>query len=142
MPIRVFEKGHRPPEFYAYIGPYALNRSVTKEMHDPMYGQIYDEPHAVWFVDTTDTGDLRGFCALFDGDKEIFLDNCYVVPGYRGQGVGRSLFATRLDYARGIAGGRRIRGITMNDTQYRIYLAHGFTLASKRGRYYWMQLGG
>lgn len=141
MNIRVFEKGERPPEFYAHVGPFALNRSATKELHDPMYGSLYDEPYAIWFMATDDAGGLLGFCALFDREKELFLDNCYVVPQHRRQGVGKALFAARLEYAKRISGHRPIKGITMNEAQYRIYLAHGFTLTSKRGKYYWLKLG-
>lgn len=140
MNIRTFEKDDRPPEFYAHIGPYALNRSVTKEMHDPMYGHIYDEPHAIWFVAINDSGELLGFCTLFEREKDLFLDNCYVVPGHRRNGVGRALFAARLEYAKRIANHKPIKGITMNESQYRIYLEQGFTLTSKRGKYYWLSL--
>lgn len=139
MNIRVFDKGDRPAEFYAYIGPYALNRAATKELHDPMYGSLYDETYAIWFVATGDDGTLLGFCALFDREKELFLDNCYVVPEYRRNGVGRALFAARMEYAKRIFNRRPIKGITMNESQYRIYLEHGFVLTSKRGKYYWLK---
>lgn len=140
MKVLVYGKNERPAEFYAYVGPVALNRAATKELHDPQYGQIYDEPYATWFVAVDEADALLGFCALFDREKELFLDNCYVVPQHRRQGVGKALFAARLEYAKRIGNHRPIKGITMNEAQYRIYLAHGFTLSSKRGRYYWLKL--
>lgn len=139
MEIKVYEKGQRDQAFYAYVGPYALSREVTKEMHDPQYGQIYDEPYAVWFL-ATENGKLLGFCALYDKPKEVFFDNCYVVKDHRGQGIGKALFAARLEYSGRIAAGRKIKGVTMNPVQYEIYLKYGFKLASKRGKYYWMEM--
>lgn len=140
MHIQVFEKGIRPPEFYAFIGPVAFNRAAMKELHD-QYGSLYDEPHAVWFVALGEAGECLGFCALFDQDgKDMFFDHCYVLPAHRNQGVGKALFAKRMDYARRIQGPRKVRGVTRNDVQYQTYLKHGFRLANKRGRYCWMEL--
>lgn len=132
----------RDNAFYGYIGPYALNREVTREMHDPQYGAIYDEPYATWFILTGNRGELYGFCAMFEKEKEIFFDNCYVVKEFRGKGYGKKLFEIRLNMAKSIADGRKIKGITMNEIQYNIYLENGFRLASKRGKYYWMEMEG
>lgn len=140
MKIKVYEKGCRDAEFYSYVGPFALNRKVTDEMHDKQYGPIYDEPYAVWFVATEANGELLGFCALFDKEKEIFLDNCYVVKEHRGKGIGQKLFVARLERAKKIQGKRKIKGITMNEAQAHIYQKNGFRLASKRGRYFWFEL--
>jgi GNAT superfamily N-acetyltransferase len=138
--IIVYEKGNRDARFYRYIGPLALDRKVTAEMHDKQYGPIYDEPYAVWFMAIDDHGALLGFCTLFDKEKEVFLDNCYVLPAHRGKGIGQRLFAERLNRAKAIQGRRKIRGITMNEAQAHIYSKFGFRLASKRGKYYWLEL--
>lgn len=140
MKVIVYEKGVRDSRFYQYVGPFALSREVTKEMHDPQYGAIYDEEYAIWFILVNDDNELLGFASLFDKEKEIFLDNCYIPHKHRGNGYGGYLFEYRLNYAKGIAGKRKIKGITKNDVQYHVYIKNGFTLASKRGKYYWMEL--
>ena len=139
--VKVYEKGNRDAGFYGYIGPFALNRRVTEEMHDKQYGPIYDEPsYATWLIATKNNGELLGFCTLFDKEKEVFLDNCYVVREHRGKGVGQKLFVKRLELAKQIQGQRKIKGITMNEAQAHIYQKYGFHLASKRGRYFWLEL--
>lgn len=140
LKIKVYDKGYRDAEFYNYIGPFALNRRVTEEMHDKQYGPIYDEPYAIWFIATKDNSELLGFCTLFDKEKEIFFDNCYVLPEYRGQGIGQKLFTERLNYAKSIQGKRKIKAITMNIVQAHIYEKNGFRLSSKRGKYFWFEL--
>ncbi len=140
MRIVIYEKGHRDANFYRYIGPLALSRGVTQEMHDKQYGPLYDEPYAIWFVAFDDHSEFLGCCTLFDKEKEIFLDNCYVLPKHRGKGIGQQLFAERLRRARDLQGHRKIRGITMNEAQAHIYQKFGFRVASKRGKYYWMEL--
>jgi len=132
----------RDNAFYGYIGPYALNREVTKELHDPQYGSIYDEPYATWFILVGKHDETLGFCAMFEKEKEIFFDNCYVPKEHRGKGYGKKLFETRLNMAKSIANGRKIKGITMNEIQHKIYEDYGFRTASKRGKYYWMVLEG
>lgn len=138
--IKVYENGVRDEQFYSFIGPFALNRKVTEEMHDFQYGGIYDEPYATWFIALDEAGTLLGFATLFEKPKpnEIFLDNCYVLEEYRKQGIGGKLFAARQEYAENIQNGRKIKGITKNEIQYRLYLKHGYKLSSKRGKYYWM----
>lgn len=140
MRIITYEKGHRDIAFYNYIGPLALNRNMITEMHDKQYGPIYDESYAIWFIALDDNDKLLGFCTLFDKEKEIFFDNCYVLPEYRFKGFGRALFAARLERARLIQGNRKIKAITKNEIQASRYLKNGFRQTSKRGKYYWMEL--
>lgn len=140
MRVIVYEDGYRDQKFYGYIGPFALDRNITKEMHDPQYGAIYDEDYAIWFILVDDKDKLLGFATLFDKEKEVFFDNCCVPKEQRGKGYGSYLFEYRLNYAKSIAGKRKIKGITKNDIQQHIYIKNGFKLASKRGKYYWMEL--
>lgn len=137
MDIKIYEEGVRDPAFYAAIGPFALNRNVTKELHDFQYGGLYDEDYATWFL-AYEGKMLLGFCSIFIKEKELFFDNCYVLKAHRGNGIGKALFARRMEYARDIQQGRRLRGITKDEIQYHLYCAHGFKLASKRGKYYWL----
>lgn len=141
MQIKVYEPGYRDARFYSWVGPFALDRRVTEELHDMQYGSIYDEPYATWFIGVDEeTGDLIGFAALYEKTKpnEIFLDNCYILPQYRGKGYGKQLFAARMRHAERIQGKRKIKAITKNEIQYGIYLKHGMQLSSKRGKYYWV----
>lgn len=141
--IIIYQCGQpRDHMFYSYIGPYALNRKVTSEIHDLQYGSIYDEPYAAWIIMTDKRDDLIGFCAIFEKEKEIFFDNFYIVENYRRQGFARELFRFRMNMAKSIANGKKIKGITQSEIQYRIYNDNGFKLASKRGKYYWMVLEG
>lgn len=132
----------RDSKFYSAIGPYALSKEVTIEMHDLQYGSLYDMPYANWIILTDNKDDTIGFCAMFEKEKEIFFDNCYVDPKHRGKGYGKELFKIRMNMAKSKANGRKIKGITMNDIQYNIYLKNGFILKSKRGKYYWMEMEG
>lgn len=140
MEIKVWNEGIRDAEFYSRIAPFALDREVVNELHDAKWGGVYDAPCATWFVAVGDNGETLGFAALFNKEKELFLDHNFVVAEHRGKGIGKLLFETRLQFAREIQGKRKIKGITMNPVQYNVYLKHGFTLASKRGKYYWMEL--
>lgn len=137
--VLVYRAEHeRDNRFYGYIGPYALNREVTAELHDTKYGCMYDESYATWIILLDKKENLLGFCAMFEKEKEIFFDHFYILKEHRGKGLGKELFQTRLNMAKSIAEGRKIRGVTMNEIQYNVYLKYGFELASKRGKYYWM----
>jgi len=140
MEIKIYEKGKRDSLFYKLIGPIALQKNIASEMHDLQYGGIYDDPdNAVWFFALEGKTLLR-FCSLFDREKELFFDNCYVIPEHRNKRIGIKLFTARLDYTKSIQGNRHIKGITKNEIQYRIYLKYGFELASKKGKYYWLKM--
>nr|MDD5486722.1 hypothetical protein [Dehalococcoidales bacterium] len=69
--VMIFKAGEpRDDKFYQYIGPFALNRAVTKELHDPQYGAIYDEPYGTWFVMTDQQENVIGLCAMFEKRSE------------------------------------------------------------------------
>ena len=138
MEIKVWHEGQRDSEFYSRIGPYSLDKGVVGELHDTKWGGMYDAPYATWFIAVGKQGETLGFAALFNKEKELFLDHNYVIPECRGQGIGKKLFETRLEFAKGIKGNKKIKGITMNPLQYNTYIKLGFALASKRGKYYWM----
>lgn len=139
MEIKVYEKGKRDKDFYGWIGPFALNRTVSDEIHDRKYESVYDEPdRATWFIGL-DGDELVGFCAIYESQNQVYLDNSYILPEFRGNGYGKELFAFRLEFALEIAAGRPIKGITMSPKQYKIYLQNGFVETSKRGRYWWMR---
>lgn len=138
MKVIIYEPEKRDRDFYAYIGPYALDQSVTQELHDLQYGAIYDKPYATWFIAIDETNnELLGFATLFDKPKEIVLDNFYIVPNQRGKGFAKKLFAVRMERAVQMQGARKIKAITKNEIQYQIYLSFGMKLSSKRGKYYW-----
>lgn len=139
MRIITYQPGERDDAFYRHIGPLALSRNVTGEMHDQQYGSLYDEPYATWLLAFADDGQFIGCAAIFNKPKEVFLDHCYVLPTLRGIGIGKRLFAARLEVARALADQRPIRGITMNPCQRHIYELHGFTVRSQRGKYSWME---
>jgi len=141
MELVIYQKGKRDGRFYEWLGPYALDRSVSDEIHDRKYESLYDEPDiGTWVFAINEDKAVMGFCAIYEKPKEIYLDNSYVDKAFRNVGVGNKMFEKRLEIAKELSNGRPIKGITKSECQYKIYLKHGFTLASKRGRYWWVKL--
>jgi len=141
MKFVLYQKGQRDKKFYEWLGPYALDRSVSDEIHDRKYESIYDEPNiGTWVLAIAEDNKVMGFCAIYEKPKEVYLDNSYVDKVYRNKGIGKALFEKRLGIAKELSGGRPIKGITKSECQYKIYLKYGFVLTSKRGRYWWVKL--
>ncbi len=143
MKFVIYHSGDRDIRFYQWLGPYALDRAVSDEIHDRRYETLYDEPDtATWLFVLSDghERELMGFCAIYEKPKEIYLDNSYVIPEYRGKGVGTKMFEKRLEMALQLGQGKPIKAITKSECQFAIYQKFGFELASKRGRYWWVKL--
>lgn len=136
--IITFDKGHRDSRFYNFVGKLALDRNVTKELHDIQYGSVYDEiDTATWLLASIDNV-IVGCCAFYDRGKYYLLDNTYVLKQFRGLGIGSLLFSKRFELARSF--NKTLKVITKNPIQAHIYEKYGFQLTSKRGKYLWYSL--
>lgn len=140
MIFKVYKPNERDKEFYGYVGKYSLDREAVKEIHGGLE-IIYDEPdYATWIIVLDDDEKtVKGFCAFYEKENEIYLDNSYIPKEHRNNGVGKAMFEKRLELINEIANGRPVRGITKTEAQYKIYLKHGFEKTSKRGRFYWLK---
>lgn len=75
------------------IGPFLTSR----EVHKSLGGPVVSEPEATtWWVATNGKA-VVGFCALRD-DGAYWLENSYVVPDARGEGVHTKLSDARLKH--------------------------------------------
>lgn len=117
--------------FFAYMGAFFAFRIYAQEMGG---WQFYTKPGSVWFVAFDTSKDkVQGFCSIIQEKNHVYFDNMYVLPEYRGQGISRLLYDTRLKYAPLM--GQEIRVITDNPIQLKRYRESGFIEYGKRGRY-------
>lgn len=84
------------PQFYAWIGPFAMNPEVIKEY---MGYPLVTGPDWNWFV-AFENGVVAGFCAYYKkGDKLVF-ENTYVIAERRNNGLYKELFEARMEYVK------------------------------------------
>lgn len=116
--------------FYSTMGRFFAYRDYAKEMGG---WQFYNQDNSTWFLAYTKKNELIGFCAMFNENTHVFLDNFYILPEHRGKGYSKELFDTRLKAAKRI--GKDIRAIADNEIQMKNYERNGFVHYGDRGRY-------
>ena len=94
----------------------------TDDVLDGVWGWLMDATHEVSALVADDAGALAGFAHIrklhdtFTAGPAWFLDDLYVAPDHRGQGIARALI--ERGYADGIAGGGgTFRWITAADNE-------------------------
>lgn len=127
MNIEVFDS--ETPRFWLLMGHFFAHREYAREMGG---WQFYTKAGSVWFVAVQDEN-VIGFCSAINERHYWFFDNFYVLPAFRGKGVGSALHEARMDRIRPT--GREIRVISDNPIQHRKYLQQGFGFDGMRGRY-------
>lgn len=117
---------YKDNEFYNTMGKYFADRSFIKELDN----QLYDNEKMIWFLYYEE--ELKGFASL-EIDKKIKLDNVYVLPKYRHNGICNELIKHITTNT-----SKEIELITRNEIAKRIYEKYGFKEKSKNGRFYKM----
>ena len=124
--IRVFKSEDQDDFFYMFMGPYFASLDIAKELER----QLYNKDGSVWYMSTFNQSVL-GFAALFDNGKHYFLDNLYVLPIHRNQGVARELVAEIVqDYT-----DKPIKCVACNSHAIRIFRSLGFEEVGRNGKY-------
>lgn len=127
--ILTYEQHEQNEKFYSIMGRFFASRDCAKEMGG---WQFYNKDNSTWLL-AYEGKDLIGFCALFEENTHVFMDNFYILKSYRGKGYSRTLFDYRLKFAKGL--NKEIRVITNNPFQMKNYERNGFTHYGDRGQY-------
>ncbi|MCQ2143808.1 MAG: GNAT family N-acetyltransferase [Bacteroidales bacterium] len=92
-----------------------LSPEQMEYMMDWMYSeesleaQILDKGHIYYIVEGKGYVSIRPDGELPDGRPLFHLEKIYVLPDFKGQGLGRMFFSTAVEEARRLAGGRPFR---------------------------------
>ena len=124
--IRIFKSEYQGAEFYANMGKYFASLDIAKELDR----QLYNKPNSVWYISTY-RNVILGFAALFDNRKYYFIDNLYVRPEHRNEGVAKELIQEIVsDYS-----DKPIKCIANNPYALKIFHNLGFTEDGSNGKY-------
>lgn len=128
-------------DFYSTIGKYALDQNVIGEMHDLIYGGLYDNTLSTWFIFYDNSDNIIGFICFYNKEKYISLEYFYIEKMFRNKGNGKKILRFCLDYYKELFKDNiiRIKSTTKNEILLNIYLNHGFVVKSKRGKYYYVE---
>lgn len=107
------------------MGKFFADRSVIKEMDC----QFYNENNMIWFVDFDKEGNVVGFASIQKKKDKSYLDNFYVIPSHRGQGIGRQLLNEIIQEF------DNIHLISRNDIAINMFKKVGFIEYGQNGRY-------
>ena len=124
--IRVFKSDSQQDNFYALMGRHFASLDIAKELER----QIYNYENSVWYISTYKRTVL-GFAALFDNGKYYFLDNLYVFPQHRNDGIARELVTEIVsDHT-----DKPIKCIANNPYALKIFHSLGFVEVGQNGKY-------
>lgn len=130
MKIKQFNQNN--DDFWKLIGPFLVSSHVRKELGMA----ISSDESYFWFL-AIENDECIGFCAArkinsatyFTGEGLEFRHR-YVMPGRRGEGIGRKLMQTRLKFAAGF----NVKA-TVTPLSQATYEKHGFKkVAQKRSQ--------
>ena len=124
--IKVFKSEYQDDKFYALMGRHFASLDIAKELER----QIYNKDNSVWYISTYRNA-ILGFVALFDNGKYYFLDNLYVMPEFRGEGVAKELVQEIVfDHK-----DKPIRCVANNPFALKIFHSLGFEEVGQNGKY-------
>ena len=123
--IRIYREQEQNKDFYALMGRFFASKEIAKEMDQ----QIYNTAGTDWYI-ATHRGQVQGFASVTKRNKYGFLDNLWIVPEWRGHGIGTELVETVLDDNPDV-----IRCIACNPYAIRILEKYGFDEVGKNGKY-------
>ena len=124
--IRIYKSEYQRADFYAEMGEYFASLDIAKELER----QLYNKKNSVWYVSDQD-GFITGFAALFDNGKYYFLDNLYVLPEHRNNGIAREIVTEIVsDYT-----DKPIKCIANNPHALKIFYSLGFEKVGNNGKY-------
>lgn len=124
--IRVFKSDNQGDNFYVLMGRYFASLDIAKELER----QIYNKDNSEWYISTY-KHTVLGFASLFDNGKYYFLDNLYVLPEHRNDGIARELVAEIVsDHP-----DKPIKCIATNPYALKIFHSLGFVEVGQNGKY-------
>lgn len=124
--IRVFKSDNQGDNFYVLMGRFFASLDIAKELER----QIYNKDNSVWYISTY-KNTVLGFASLFDNGKYYFLDNLYVLPEHRNDGIARELVAEIVsDHT-----DKPIKCVANNPYALKIFHSLGFQEVGQNGKY-------
>jgi GNAT superfamily N-acetyltransferase len=126
----IFKMDNKIRDFYVIMGKYFADRGIVKEMD----GQIYDNGFT-WYI-YLDSNTVLGFISVEDRGAYKYIDNFYVTPDNREEGIGRELLERALKDTSGV-----VKAISRNAIAIRLFESLGFTRTGNNGRYVKLERG-
>lgn len=111
--------------FYQLMGPFLSRREIVSDLGAP----TWDDDNKTWCL-AIDNGSVIGFVAFINKGHYHELCSDWVSPDQRRRGVYRALFGRRLEEI----GDSDMRATVTNES-LSVFLASGFKVVGKRGRY-------
>ena len=124
--IQVYTSDFQNDRFYSKMGKFFASLDIAKELER----QVYNKDNSVWYLSCFDN-EVLGFAALFDNGKHYFLDNLYVLPQHRNEGVAREIVREIVSNHTD----KPILCIANNPYALKIFCSLGFKEVGKLGKY-------
>lgn len=118
--------------FYGRIGAAVFDRAIRKALD----GALNNDDTYEWLLAYTADGALAAFSSFHTAHLDkgvIWLDNAYVYPEHRKQGLHHAMFDLRLTLAKQV-GATVVKGLATLASRD-AFEANGFTVISERGQY-------
>lgn len=116
------------PRFYPMMGPFLSRRAIVRELGSP----LWDDEDKTWIISIEDDT-VTAFCGIIVNKTCAQIVSFYVIPAYRGRGVGTALLQEALDYVRA-SGGIMLKA-TATPHGRTLFEAAGFCVRGAAGRY-------
>lgn len=124
--LKIKSYPHTDPELWPLIGPLLTSREVVKELAGP----LYSDPKTTWWVAMIQ-GNVVGFCSLREGRDGYWVENSYVLPVARDDGVHAALAEARQKHVESIP--PRPMLVCCKQERWKHYKSRGFTIKQERG---------
>ena len=128
MMMHFFSSDNQGKEFYGIMGPYFASCEIAKELER----QVYNKPNTDWFV-CTSLDIVQGFASVHKERNYWYIDNLYVLPQYRNEGIATDIISNIVyEY-----GGTKLplKCIAVNPYAMAIFKKFGFKEVGKVGKY-------
>lgn len=112
--------------FYSLMGRYFADLEIAKELER----QVYNKPDTTWLIDFQD-GQIAGFVSVHETLKHYFIDNFYVIPIFRGAGIGDYLIGGVVERFTD----KPLKCIACNPVAIHIFKDNGFVEDGHNGKY-------
>lgn len=137
--FRIYQASSRDGDaaFWTTLGPAFVDRAIHKEMGGP----IASSDDYIWLVVLNQYDKLAAFSAInFERRAQgiAVLDNAYVYPWHRENGLHRRMFELRLALLETALDIRAVRGLALPSSRA-VFEAHDFEVTRKNGQYWTYQ---
>lgn len=93
MGVVIKQYRHEDAALWPLIGPFLASR----EVHKSLGGPVFSDADTSWWV-ATESKAVVGFCSLREAKGAYWLENSYVLPDSRGEGIHTKLADVRLKH--------------------------------------------